>query len=74
MNERTTQNPPGEPEQKGVRRKGGAGRRPLESAMQLIFFICGFIAIAFVLVILSSSATLISIFRFDPLTILANRD
>lgn len=30
--------------------------------------------IAFVLVILSSSATLISIFRFDPLTILANRD
>lgn len=30
--------------------------------------------IAFVLVIMSSSATLISIFRFDPLTILANRD
>ena len=30
--------------------------------------------IAFVLVILSSSATLISIFRFDPLTILGNRD
>lgn len=30
--------------------------------------------IAFVLVILSSSATLISIFRFDPLIILANRD
>ena len=32
-------------------RKKGKVLRPLESAMQLIFFICGFIAIAFVLVI-----------------------
>ena len=48
MNEQSLGNSPAEPVQKAPRRKGA---RPLESAMQLIFFICGFIAIAFVLFI-----------------------
>ena len=52
MNEQSLSNPPAESAQKDARRKRKAGgARPLESVMQLIFFICGFIAIAFVLVI-----------------------
>ena len=52
MNEQSLQSAVGVPVEKGARQKGKAGGvRPLESVMQLIFFICGFIAIAFVLVI-----------------------
>ena len=52
MSEQSLHNSPAEPQQGSARRKGkGAGLRPLETAMQLIFFVCGFIAIAFVLVI-----------------------
>ena len=52
MSEQSLYRSSAEPRQKGAQRKGKAGgRRPLESVMQLIFFICGFIAIAFVLVI-----------------------
>ena len=52
MKEQTLRNPSPQSAQHLSRRKGKAGGvRPLESVMQLIFFICGFIAIAFVLVI-----------------------
>ena len=52
MNERSQPNSAGVTAGKGARRRGKAGGvRPLESVMQMIFFICGFIAIAFVLVI-----------------------
>ena len=52
MSEQSLHNSPAEPQQGSARRKGkGAGLRPLETVMQLIFFVCGFIAIAFVLVI-----------------------
>ena len=52
MNEQSLCSSPVEHVQESPRRKGKAGGvRPLESVMQLIFFICGFIAIAFVLVI-----------------------
>ena len=52
MNEQSLYNSSAVPKQKSARRMGKAGgRRPLESVMQMIFFICGFIAIAFVLVI-----------------------
>ena len=47
MSEQSLRNPAAPAGRKG--KNGGA--RPLESVMQLIFFICGFIAIAFVLVI-----------------------
>ena len=52
MNEQSLYSSSAVPKQKSARRMGKAGgRRPLESVMQMIFFICGFIAIAFVLVI-----------------------
>ena len=52
MNEQSLYSSSAVPKQKSARRMGRAGgRRPLESVMQMIFFICGFIAIAFVLVI-----------------------
>ena len=52
MSEQSLREPNGEPVKKDAPRKGrGGGVRPLESVMRMIFFICGFIAIAFVLVI-----------------------
>ena len=52
MKEKSLSNPPAERNQGDLRRQTKSGsKHALEKTMKLIFFICGFIAIAFVLVI-----------------------